>query len=93
MKKRILYQKVWTELSQEKSLILMAGPRQAGKTTLAQIIADSFTNSLYFNWDIPEHRTSFLRIRIFLNQSSARMRQNLLLFSMKFINLKIGKIT
>jgi uncharacterized protein len=35
----------------------MAGPRQAGKTTLAQIIADSFTNSLYFNWDIPEHRT------------------------------------
>ena len=38
-------------------MILMAGPRQAGKTTLAQIIADSFTNSLYFNWDIPEHRT------------------------------------
>ena len=57
MKKRNLYQKVWTELAQEKSMVLMAGPRQAGKTTLAQIIADSFTNSLYFNWDIPEHRT------------------------------------
>jgi len=61
MKKRILYQKVWTELSQEKSLILIAGPRQAGKTTLAQIIADSFTNSLYFNWDIPEHRTRLFK--------------------------------
>jgi len=61
VKKRTLYQKVWTALSQEKSLILMAGPRQAGKTTLAQIIADSFTNSLYFNWDIPEHRTRLFK--------------------------------
>jgi predicted AAA+ superfamily ATPase len=33
------------------------GPRQAGKTTLAQIIMRSFTNHLYFNWDIPSHRT------------------------------------
>ena len=60
MKQRSLYQKVWTELSREKSMIFMAGPRQAGKTTLAQILSKSFTNSLYFNWDILEHRTKLL---------------------------------
>ena len=35
----------------------MVGPRQAGKTTLTQIISRSFANNLYFNWDIPNHRT------------------------------------
>ena len=34
----------------------MAGPRQAGKTTLCRQIMASFTNSLYFNWDIPQDR-------------------------------------
>jgi uncharacterized protein len=60
VEQRSLYQKVWTELSREKSMIFMAGPRQAGKTTLAQILSKSFTNSLYFNWDILEHRTKLL---------------------------------
>jgi uncharacterized protein len=31
---------------------LLAGPRQCGKTTLAHKLAESFPNSLYFNWDI-----------------------------------------
>ena len=57
MEKRKLYQDVWEELAQEKSMVFMVGPRQAGKTTLAQIISRSFTNYLYFNWDIPDHRT------------------------------------
>lgn len=38
-------------------MVFLAGPRQAGKTTLAKLIAGSFTNNFYFNWDIPEHRT------------------------------------
>jgi predicted AAA+ superfamily ATPase len=59
MEERKLYLKVWDELAQEKSMIFMVGPRQAGKTTLAQIISRSFTNNLYFNWDIPSHRTKF----------------------------------
>ncbi|MBU2621854.1 MAG: ATP-binding protein [Proteobacteria bacterium] len=42
-------------------MIFFSGPRQSGKTTLAKIIAGSFANSLYFNWDIQEHRTRFLR--------------------------------
>lgn len=60
MEERKLYLKVWDELAREKSMVFMVGPRQAGKTTLAQIISGSFTNSLYFNWDIPGHRTKFL---------------------------------
>ncbi len=41
-------------------MVFMAGPRQSGKTTLAKIISRSYSNSLYFNWDIPEHRTRLL---------------------------------
>ena len=58
---RELFVRTLQELAQEKGMIFLSGPRQSGKTTLAKIIAASFTNSLYFNWDIPEHRTRFLR--------------------------------
>ena len=37
-------------------MIFLAGPRQSGKTTLAKMIAGTFTNSLYWNWDIADHR-------------------------------------
>jgi hypothetical protein len=56
MKKRTLYTRIWQELSREKNMIFLSGPRQAGKTTLAHMISDSFTNKVYFNWDIHEHR-------------------------------------
>jgi hypothetical protein len=72
MEQRSLYKKVWTELSREKSMIFMAGPRQAGKTTLAQILSQSFTNSLYFNWDIPEHRTKLLNNPNFFEEVTRR---------------------
>jgi predicted AAA+ superfamily ATPase len=55
------YIRAWQELAQEKGMIFLSGPRQSGKTTLAKTIAAAFTNSIYFNWDIPEHRTRFLR--------------------------------
>lgn len=57
---RELYQNIWLELAAEKGMIFLAGPRQSGKTTLSKIISRSFTNSLYFNWDIPDHRLRFL---------------------------------
>lgn len=60
MESRDPYIRTWQDLSRSKRLVLMAGPRQAGKTTLAKSIARSFTNSLYFNWDIPGHRTRLL---------------------------------
>ena len=56
MKKRDLYLEIWRDLSSEKNMIFVAGPRQAGKTTLSQIISKAFTNHVYFNWDIPDHR-------------------------------------
>ncbi|MBW1703339.1 MAG: ATP-binding protein [Deltaproteobacteria bacterium] len=60
MNKRTPYVKIWQDLATDKSMIFLAGPRQAGKTTLGQIISSSFTNSLYFNWDIAEHRINFM---------------------------------
>ena len=65
MEKRENYTRIWDDLSADKNMILLAGPRQVGKTTLAQIISRSFTNHVYFNWDIPEHRKDFLENPIF----------------------------
>ena len=41
-------------------MVFIAGPRQAGKTTLTQILAEDFTNSLYFNWDILEEKRKLI---------------------------------
>ncbi|MFV1951670.1 MAG: ATP-binding protein [Nitrospinota bacterium] len=60
MENRGPYIKIWQELIRDKSMVFLAGPRQAGKTTLAQIISRSFTNNLYFNWDIAQHRTRLI---------------------------------
>jgi predicted AAA+ superfamily ATPase len=43
----------------QRKMVLVAGPRQVGKATLARTIqprADS-----YLNWDVPEHRARILR--------------------------------
>ena len=38
-------------------MILLSGPRQSGKTTLAKIISKGFNNQVYYNWDdIPSKR-------------------------------------
>ncbi len=60
MEQRESYAGIWKDLSSDKNMILLAGSRQVGKTTLAHIISRSFTNHVYFNWDIPEHRKNFL---------------------------------
>ena len=49
---RALYTAIWSELSAEKSMVFLAGPRQGGKTTLARSLSESYANKLYFNWDI-----------------------------------------
>jgi predicted AAA+ superfamily ATPase len=38
------YRNAWQELSTEKAMVFMAGLRQSGKTTLAQMIADEHAN-------------------------------------------------
>ncbi len=40
----------------EKKMVLLAGPRQAGKTTLAKEIAKEFSSSVYLNYDSLEDR-------------------------------------
>jgi predicted AAA+ superfamily ATPase len=51
---RIFYKELWQTLDGFKPMVFMAGPRQAGKTTLARQIAADCSNPVYFNYDIPE---------------------------------------
>ncbi len=72
MESRELYTKIWRELASNKSMIFLSGPRQAGKTTLARMIAGSYTNSLYFNWDIPRQRTRLIETPTFFEDVERR---------------------
>jgi hypothetical protein len=49
-------------------MIFLAGPRQVGKTTLAQSLADSYTNNIYLNWDILAHRARFIENPTFFEE-------------------------
>lgn len=72
MENRTPYFKIWETLAADKGMVFLAGPRQAGKTTLAQIIAEGFANSLYCNWDIPDHRTRLLENPTFFTALARR---------------------
>lgn len=61
METRESYLKIWQDLARTKNMIFLSGPRQSGKTTLTRIISESFANSLYFNWDIPDHRIRLIK--------------------------------
>jgi uncharacterized protein len=57
MKTRDLYKGLWDDLSADKAMILLAGPRQSGKTTFARsLAAKDFSDVIYFNWDRPEDK-------------------------------------
>ena len=68
MKSRPLYMNMWKELSAEKPMIFVVGPRQSGKTTLARMISDAHVNHLYFNWDIPQDRTQLIENPFFFEE-------------------------
>lgn len=69
---RLKYKKIWQELAAEKSMILLAGPRQAGKTTFARAVAADYASSLYFNWDIPSHREKLIANKTFFEEVERR---------------------
>lgn len=46
----------------------MAGPRQTGKTTLAQSLAESYANHAYLNWDILSHRSRLIENPTFFEE-------------------------
>jgi len=68
MKKRILYKNIWKMLSAHKQMVFIAGPRQAGKTTFTQILAEDFNNSLYFNWDIFDKKRKLIENPFFYEE-------------------------
>ena len=72
MKNRHPYIEVWKELAKDKSMVFLAGPRQVGKTTLAQLISNAFPNYLYFNWDIPDHRARIIEHPNFFEEIERR---------------------
>lgn len=52
----------------DKKMVLLAGPRQCGKTTLAKDIAKKLAiSSSYYSWDIDEHRMDLLKNRLDLS--------------------------
>ncbi|MEA3546546.1 MAG: ATP-binding protein [Thermodesulfobacteriota bacterium] len=53
--KRVLTNHIRADLA--KKIVLLTGPRQAGKTTLAKMIDPSFD---YFNYDSAEHRLALM---------------------------------
>ncbi len=57
MRNRYLTAQVRTDLA--RKMVLVAGPRQVGKTTLARRIIPGEGD--YLNWDVPEHRERILR--------------------------------
>ncbi len=67
-KKRILYENTWKMLSKHKQMVFISGPRQAGKTTFTQILAENFNNSLYFNWDILDEKRKLIENPFFYEE-------------------------
>jgi len=71
MIKRNKYLKYWQELSASKEMIFLSGPRQSGKTTLAEkMIGSSFTNLSYFNYDFIESNKPRLLIEAKLSNTN-----------------------
>ena len=69
MNKRVLYKNIWNQLSADKPLIMLAGPRQAGKTTFAQdIVSKDFTDTVYFNWDIAKDKSRLINDPVFFTK-------------------------
>ena len=61
MKTRAMYKQLWEDLISEKSMILLSGPRQVGKTTFIQdIVGTAYMNKAYFNWDIIDNRKTLI---------------------------------
>ena len=69
---RLPYQQIWQTLADDKAMVLLAGPRQSGKTTLARQIATGFVNSVYCNWDILEDRRRIIEDPVFFTRMSRR---------------------
>jgi hypothetical protein len=69
---RPLYRNLFKELTKEKRMVFMAGARRVGKTTLGELIAESYANRLYLNCEIPEDRARLIRNPMFFEEVERR---------------------
>lgn len=67
-----MYVNLWKELSSEKQMIFLSGPRQVGKTTFAMEIAKGFNNNIYFNWDFVDHKKLLIQNPTFFENISRK---------------------
>lgn len=56
---RYLSSHIKTDLN--KKMVFLTGPRQCGKTTLAQDLLAETSQGIYLNWDDPDHRVTILK--------------------------------
>ncbi|MBF0253617.1 MAG: ATP-binding protein [Candidatus Omnitrophica bacterium] len=71
---RTIYKTLWDDLSSQKPLVMLAGPRQSGKTVFAgRIAAKDFADVVYFNWDAEKDKRRLIGDRAFF---SSEPRQN-----------------
>lgn len=69
MNNRALYKELWDELSADKALIMLAGPRQSGKTTFArEIVSKDFSDTVYFNWDLAKDKRRLIADPVFFSK-------------------------
>jgi uncharacterized protein len=62
-------------ISQFNKMAFLSGPRQVGKTTLAQHYQQRFRQSRYINWDIASHQKMILTDPAFLEKENRDPRQ------------------
>jgi uncharacterized protein len=58
--KRLYYSMIEQHFAEDGLMLFLAGPRQSGKTTTSEMIAESYQSSLYLNWDERDHRQIIL---------------------------------
>lgn len=58
--KRIYEHIIRKHFDEDDMMLFLAGPRQCGKTTCSQMVADHYQHSVYLNWDEREHRQLIL---------------------------------
>ena len=72
MEERPYYLRLWEDISKDKRMVFISGPRQAGKTTLARAIGGAFSDETYFNWDYPENKRLLFKDPTFFAKQSRR---------------------
>lgn len=67
--RRLYTELILHHLKHWKQMVFLEGPRQAGKTTIAQEIANNFEVSLYLNWDNVKDRLLILEGQHFVEKT------------------------